>query len=79
MMHHFHNMTMWADDLYMSVPFLVRYSQFTGDQKYLDDAANQFFGFKKRLFMPEEKIMSPFMTLNMIQRQTFLGDAVTVG
>lgn len=58
MMHHFHNMTMWADDLYMSVPFLVRYSQFTDDQKYLDDAANQFFGFKKRLFMPEEKIMS---------------------
>ena len=58
MMHHFHNMTTWADDLYMSVPFLVRYSQFTGDQKYLDDAANQFFGFKKRLFMPEEKIMS---------------------
>ena len=58
MMHHFHNMTMWADDLYMSVPFLVRYSQFTGDKKYLDDAANQFFGFKKRLFMPEEKIMS---------------------
>lgn len=58
MMHHFHNMTMWADDLYMSVPFLVRYSQFTGDQKYLDDAANQFFGFKKRLFMSEEKIMS---------------------
>ena len=58
MMHHFHNMTMWADDLYMSVPFLVRYSQFTGDQKYLDDAAKQFFGFKKRLFMPEEKIMS---------------------
>ena len=58
MMLHFLNMTMWADDLYMSVPFLVRYSQFTGDQKYLDDAANQFFGFKKRLFMPEEKIMS---------------------
>ena len=58
MMHHFHNMTMWADHLYISHPFLVRYSQFTGDQKYLDDAANQFFGFKKRLFMPEEKIMS---------------------
>ena len=58
MMHHFHNMTMWADDLYMSVPFLVRYSQFTGDQKYLDDAENQYFRLKKRLFMPEEKIMS---------------------
>lgn len=58
MMHHFHNQTMWADDLYMSVPFLVRYYEFTGDQKYIDDAANQFFGFKKRLFMPEENIMS---------------------
>ena len=58
MMHHFHNQTMWADDLYMSVPFLVRYYQFTGDRKYIDDAANQFFGFKKRLFMPEENIMS---------------------
>lgn len=57
-MHSFHNMTLWADDLYMSVPFLTRYYQFTGDQKYADDAANQFFGFKKRLFMPEEKIMS---------------------
>ncbi|MCC8169150.1 MAG: glycoside hydrolase family 88 protein [Oscillospiraceae bacterium] len=58
MMHHFHNQTMWADDLYMSVPFLTRYYQFTGDKKYIDDAANQFFGFKKRLFMPEESIMS---------------------
>lgn len=58
MMHHFHNLTMWADDLYMSVPFLVRYYEFTGDRKYIDDAANQFFGFKERLFMPEEKIMS---------------------
>ncbi len=58
MMHHFHNQTMWADDLYMSVPFLSRYYKFTGDQKYADDAANQFFGFKKRLFMPEENIMS---------------------
>ncbi|MDD6484348.1 MAG: glycoside hydrolase family 88 protein [Clostridiales bacterium] len=57
-MHSFHNMTMWADDLYMSVPFLSRYYKFTGDVKYADDAANQFFGFKKRLFMPEEGIMS---------------------
>ncbi|MCX7714404.1 MAG: glycoside hydrolase family 88 protein [Clostridia bacterium] len=57
-MHDFHNMTMWADDLYMSVPFLARYYKFTGDQKYADDAARQFLGFKKRLFMPEESIMS---------------------
>jgi rhamnogalacturonyl hydrolase YesR len=58
LMHRFHENTMWADDLYMSVPFLVRYSQVTGDGKYLDDAARQFVGFKKRLFNPELKIMS---------------------
>jgi rhamnogalacturonyl hydrolase YesR len=54
----FHENTMWADDLYMSVPFLCRYYQLTGDSKYIDDAARQFIGFKKRLFIPELKIMS---------------------
>lgn len=58
LLHSFHNMTMWADDLYMSVPFLARYYQFTGDKKYADDAARQFIGFKKKLFMPEQGIMS---------------------
>jgi rhamnogalacturonyl hydrolase YesR len=57
-MHIFHENTMWADDLYMSVPFLCRYYQLTGEAKYIDDAARQFVGFKKRLFMPELKIMS---------------------
>jgi rhamnogalacturonyl hydrolase YesR len=42
----------------MSVPFLTRYYEFTGDIKYADDAANQFFGFKDMLFMPEQGIMS---------------------
>ena len=58
MMHIFHQNTMWADDLYMSVPFLCRYYELTGDRKYLDDAARQFEGFKKRLFIPSLKIMS---------------------
>ena len=35
------NGTVWPDDLYMSAPFLIRYAKYTGDQKYLDDAANQ--------------------------------------
>jgi unsaturated rhamnogalacturonyl hydrolase len=50
--------TMWADDLYMSTPFLVRYYKLTGDTRYLDDAAKQFIQFKKYLFIPEYKIMS---------------------
>ena len=58
MMHDFHNQTMWADDLYMSVPFLTRYYEFTGDIKYADDAANQFFGFKEMLYMSDQHIMS---------------------
>ncbi len=58
LMHIFHENTMWADDLYMSVPFLCRYAALTGNNKYLDDAARQFLGFKKRLYIPELKSMS---------------------
>lgn len=58
MMHIFHENTMWADDLYMSTPFLCRYYQLTGDAKYIDDAANQFIGFKKRFFNTKTKLMS---------------------
>lgn len=54
----FNEKTMWADDLYMSTPFLTRYYKLTGDVKYLDDAAKQFLLFKKYLFIPELKIMS---------------------
>jgi rhamnogalacturonyl hydrolase YesR len=33
--------TLWPDDLYMGGVFLARWGQYTGDQKYIDDAANQ--------------------------------------
>jgi unsaturated rhamnogalacturonyl hydrolase len=33
--------TIWLDDLYMACPFLVRWSRYTGDPRYLDDAAQQ--------------------------------------
>jgi unsaturated rhamnogalacturonyl hydrolase len=33
--------TIWADDLYMSCPFLTRWYEFTGDTNLLDDAARQ--------------------------------------
>ncbi|MCP1136582.1 glycoside hydrolase family 88 protein [Paenibacillus polysaccharolyticus] len=50
--------TMWADDLYMSTPFLVRYARVTGKSEALDEAAKQFSLYRKYLFMPEYKIMS---------------------
>lgn len=50
--------TMWADDLYMSTPFLCRYAQITGVSEALDEAAKQFLLFRKYLYLPEERIMS---------------------
>ena len=58
LMHVFHENTLWADDLYMSVPFFCRSYQLTGERRYIDAAARQFLGFKKYLFIPELKIMS---------------------
>ena len=43
------NYTVWADDLFMSVPFLVRMARITGEQKYFDEAANQVINFRKYL------------------------------
>ena len=50
--------TLWADDLYMSIPFLCRYYQLTGNIVYAHDAVNQILQFKKYLYMPEENLMS---------------------
>ncbi|WP_342556528.1 glycoside hydrolase family 88 protein [Paenibacillus sp. FSL H8-0548] len=50
--------TMWADDLYMSTPFMRRYALRYGDDSFLRDAARQFLLYKEYLFMPEERIMS---------------------
>jgi unsaturated rhamnogalacturonyl hydrolase len=54
----FPNATLWCDDLYMSVPYMCRCYQRTGEISYLEDAANQFIQFKKKLYIPELRIMS---------------------
>lgn len=46
------NATLWADDLYMSVPFLARMGKLTGDNKYFDDAIKQVENFNKYLYDP---------------------------
>ncbi|MBS1605003.1 MAG: glycoside hydrolase family 88 protein [Bacteroidetes bacterium] len=45
-------MTIWADDLYMSVPFLARMGKMTGDNNYFDDAIRQVLNFNKHLYDP---------------------------
>ena len=42
--------TLWADDLFMSVPFLARMGVLTGDRRYFDDAAWQVINFHAHLF-----------------------------
>ncbi len=46
--------TVWADDLYMSVPFLARMGKLTGDKAYFDEAAKQVILFNKYLY--DEKV-----------------------
>ena len=45
-------MTIWADDLYMSVPFIARMGKITGDKKYFDFAIQQVENFAKYLYNP---------------------------
>ena len=42
--------TVWADDLFMSVPLFLRMGKITGDKKYFDDAAKQIINFNQLLF-----------------------------
>jgi unsaturated rhamnogalacturonyl hydrolase len=43
------SMSLWADDLFMSVPFLVRLAKLKGEDKYYDDAAAQIVNFNSYL------------------------------
>ena len=51
-----YEMTLWADDLYMSVPFLVRYAERTGKNEYYDEAIRQVFNFDKHLWDPAKQL-----------------------
>jgi len=44
--------SVWADDLYMSVPFLANMGKLTGNHKYYDDAVRQILQIAKRLYVP---------------------------
>lgn len=52
------NETMWADDMYMSIPFLCRYYERTGERLWLEDAVRQVENFFRYLYMPELQVMS---------------------
>lgn len=51
-----YRMTVWGDDLYMSVPFLSRMGALTGEQKYFDEAARQVILFAKHLWDSQTRL-----------------------
>ncbi len=56
--------TMWADDFFMSCPFLIRLYKEFGKTECLDEIITQIRGFKKRLYMEEKKIFSHIFFLD---------------
>lgn len=52
--------TLWADDLYMSVPFLARMGEQSGKNDFFDDAARQVINFHRHLFSPEKGLMAHY-------------------
>ncbi len=44
--------SLWADDLYMSVPFLAQMGRLTGERRYFDDAAREMIQTSDRLWNP---------------------------
>lgn len=51
-----YKLTLWADDLYMSVPLLAKMGKFTGDSKYYNDALKQVFNFTKYLWNENKEL-----------------------
>lgn len=52
-----HQWTLWADDLYMSLSFLSRMGELSGEARYFDDAAHQVINFYKYLFDEQKGLM----------------------
>jgi unsaturated rhamnogalacturonyl hydrolase len=51
-----HKMTLWADDLYMSISFLARMGDLTGDPQYFNDAIRQVNNFTKYLYNEQTQL-----------------------
>lgn len=48
--------TVWLDDLYMSIPFIARYAELTGDKTYYDFAVKQVLQFNNYLYDPNTQL-----------------------
>jgi len=49
-------LTVWADDVYMSVSFLAQMGNLTGEEVYFNDAAKQIINISNYLWSPEKQL-----------------------
>lgn len=45
--------SLWADDMYMSIPALAEMGRLTGERAYFNDAVNNVMGMSSRMFNPQ--------------------------
>ncbi len=57
--------TMWVDDMYMSVPFLVRYYRMTLRREILDEACRQLLLYRKYFELPVEEKQNAIILSHM--------------
>ena len=55
--------TIWADDMYMSVPFLCRYSALSGDPAGMEMCVRQLLKYRQLLYLPAQGLMAHMMCL----------------
>ena len=55
---------MWADDTFMSCPFLVSAGRILSDESYHKEAVRQLLGFRKKLWMSDKKLFSHIFFLD---------------
>lgn len=55
---------MWADDTFMSCPFLVRAARIKREPRYAKEAIHQLLGFRDRLWIEDEELFSHIFFLD---------------
>lgn len=63
--------SVWADDMYMSIPALAQAGKMTGETRYYDDAANQTLLFARHLFNWDKGIYTHGRNLNQPENPEF--------
>lgn len=63
--------SVWLDDIFMGVPALAWYGKFTGDEKYINEAARQILLFKKHMWLPEKNLFRHGWVESMDEHPSF--------